>query len=207
MNLDIYFKPIGKLEIKNNSIGSFCELYEVNFPNWEEADIVVLSVEQQQNFSDSLEDEVFHVLVRKKFYEFYLPQIKSVKIVDLGVVEKGAQQKDTLIALQDITAEVQKKGKFLIVLGNSQELTFANYLGYKNIEQTVNVTSIDKKIDLETDQENSLSNSNFINHLLTTKPNFLFNFSILGSQQFYLSPAQLNLFDELYFDCLRLGEL
>ena len=70
MNLDIYFKPIGKLEIKNNSIGSFCELYEVNFPNWEEADIVVLSVEQQQNFSDSLEDEVFHVLVRKKFYEF-----------------------------------------------------------------------------------------------------------------------------------------
>ena len=52
MNLDIYFKPIGKLEIKNNSIGSFCELYEDNFPNWEEADIVVLSVEQQQNFSD-----------------------------------------------------------------------------------------------------------------------------------------------------------
>ena len=66
--------------------------------------------------------------------------------------------------MQDITAEVQKKGKFLIILGNSQELTYANYLGYKNIEQTVNVTCIDKKIDLETDQENSLSNNNFINH-------------------------------------------
>lgn len=207
MNLDIYFKPIEKFEIKNNSIGSFCEFYEVNFPNWEEADIVVISVEQQHSFSDSLENEVFHISVRKKFYEFYLPQIKNVKLADLGIVEKGAQQKDTLIAIQDITAEVQKKGKFLIILGNSQELTFANYLGYKNIEQTVNVTCIDKKIDLETDQENSLSNSNFINHLLTTKPNFLFNFSILGSQQFYLSPAQLNLFDELYFDCLRLGEL
>ena len=25
MNLDIYFKPIEKFEIKNNSIGSFCE--------------------------------------------------------------------------------------------------------------------------------------------------------------------------------------
>ena len=112
MNLDIYFKPIEKLEIKNNSIGSFCEFYEVNFPHWEEADIVVISIEQQNSLSDSLEDEVFHILVRKKFYEFYLPQIKNVKLVDLGIVEKGAQQKDTLIALQEITAEVQKRGNF-----------------------------------------------------------------------------------------------
>ena len=51
MNLDIYFKPIEKFEIKNNSIGSFCEFYEVNFPNWEEADIVVISVEQKHSFS------------------------------------------------------------------------------------------------------------------------------------------------------------
>ena len=72
-----------------------------------------------------------------KRQEFYLPQIKNVKLVDLGIVEKGAQQKDTLIAIQDITAEVQKKGKFLIILGNSQELTFANYLGYKNIEHKI----------------------------------------------------------------------
>ena len=117
MNLDIYFKPIEKLDFKNNSIGSSCEFYDVNFPDWEEADIVILSVEQQQTLKDSLEDEVFHVSVRKKFYDFYLPSIKNVKLVDLGVVEKGAQLKDTLIALQDITAEVQKKGKFLIILG------------------------------------------------------------------------------------------
>ena len=115
MNLDIYFKPIEKLDIKNNSVGSFCEFHDVNFPAWEEADIVVLSVEQQQSLKDSLGDEVFHVSVRKKFYDFYLPSIKNIKLVDLGVVEKGAQQRDTLIALQDITAEVQKKGKFLII--------------------------------------------------------------------------------------------
>ena len=41
MNLDIYFKPIEKLILKNNSIGSFCEFYDVNFPDWEEADIVL----------------------------------------------------------------------------------------------------------------------------------------------------------------------
>ena len=207
MSLDIYFKPIQKLDIKNNSIGSFCEFYNVNFPDWEHADIVVLSVEQTNSLSGNLEDESFHISVRKQFYNFSLPLIKSIKVVDLGIVESGAQQKDTLAALQDITSEVQKKGKFLIILGSSQELTFANYLGYKNIEQTVNVTCIDKKIDLETDQENQLSSGNFINHLLKTKPNFLFNFSILGSQQFYLSASQLSLFDELYFDCLRIGEL
>ena len=172
MSLDIYFKPLEKLEIENNTIGSFCEFYNVNFPVWEHADVVVISVEHYHSLSVNLEDELFHITVRKKFYDFYLPQIKNIKLVDLGIVEKGAKQKDTIIALQDVTAEVQKKGKFLIILGSSQELTFANYLGYKNIEQTVNVTCIDKKIDLEIDQENQLSNSNFINHLLTTKPIF-----------------------------------
>ena len=49
MSLDIYFKPIQKLEIKNNSIGSFCEFYNVNFPEWEHADVVVVSVEQNHS--------------------------------------------------------------------------------------------------------------------------------------------------------------
>ncbi len=207
MNLDIYFKPIEKLEIKNNSIGSFCNFYVDSFPDWDDSDIVVVSVEQKENLNEKKGDEVFHISIRKKFYNFYLQPGSKLKIVDLGIVEKGAQQKDTLIALQEITAEVQKKGKFLIILGNSQELTFANYQGYKNLEQTVNVTCIDKMIDLEIDEDNLLSKQNFINHLITSKPSFLFNFSILGSQQYYMSSAQLSLFNELYFDCLSLGEL
>ena len=78
MSLDIYFKPIQKLEIKNNSIGSFCEFYNVNFPDLEHADVVVVSVEQNHSLSDNLEDELFHISVRKKFYDFYLPPIKNI---------------------------------------------------------------------------------------------------------------------------------
>ena len=76
MSLDIYFKPLEKLEIENNTIGSFCEFYNVNFPVWEHADVVVISVEHYHSLSVNLEDELFHITVRKKFYDFYLPKLK-----------------------------------------------------------------------------------------------------------------------------------
>ena len=128
-------------------------------------------------------------------------------MADLGIIKKGASTSDTYAALEDITAEIQKKGKLLLILGGTQDLTYANYLGYKKLEQTINVACIDQKIDLEISSEAPISSNNFINHLLTFQPSFLFNFSILGCQQYYISEEQLNLFDELYFDYLRLGEL
>ena len=38
---------------------------------------------------------------------------------------------------EDITAEIQKKGKLLLILGGTQDFTYANYLGYKKLEQTI----------------------------------------------------------------------
>ena len=77
MNLDIYFKPIEKFEIKNCSIGSFCEFYEVNFPNWEDADIVLISVEQQNSFNDSFEDEFFHFLYAHQIHSLTVDPLLS----------------------------------------------------------------------------------------------------------------------------------
>ena len=140
-------------------------------------------------------------------YNYHLAKGNALKMADLGIIKKGASTSDTYAALEDITAEIQKKGKLLLILGGTQDLTYANYLGYKKLEQTINVACIDQKIDLEISSEAPISSNNFINHLLTFQPSFLFNFSILGCQQYYISEEQLNLFDELYFDYLRLGEL
>ena len=130
-----------------------------------------------------------------------------MKIADLGILEAGAQIKDTYSALSEITYEIQKKSKLLIILGGSQDLTYANYKGYEKLEQPINLTCIDQGFDVILDQEDEISSDNFINHLLLDKPNLLFNFSILGCQQFYVGSEDLRFFDELYFDYLRLGEL
>ena len=44
-------------------------------------------------------------------------------------------------------------GKFLIILGGSQDLTYANYLGYEKQEQIVNLVSIDNEIDISTNDD------------------------------------------------------
>ena len=207
MNLDIYFQPIDSIDIKKDTIGSICEIYNTNFPDWESSDIVLISVDENLGFPELPSLESNHVKIRQQLYDYHLAKGNKLKMADLGIIKRGASTSDTYAALEDITAEIQKKGKLLLILGGTQDLTYANYLGYKKLEQTINVTCIDQKIDLEMGSEAPISSNNFINHLLTFQPSFLFNFSILGCQQYYISEEQLNLFDELYFDYLRLGEL
>lgn len=207
MNLDIYFQPIESIDVKKNTIGSICEIYNTNFPDWESSDIVLISVDENLGLPELTNLESNHVKIRQQLYNYYLAKGNTLKMADLGIIKKGASTSDTYAALEDITAEIQKKGKLLLILGGTQDLTYANYLGYKKLEQTINVACIDQKIDLEISSEAPISSNNFINHLLTFQPSFLFNFSILGCQQYYISEEQLNLFDELYFDYLRLGEL
>ena len=207
MNLDIYFQPIDSIDIKKNTIGSICEIYNTNFPDWESSDIVLISVDENLGLTELPSLESNHIKIRQQLYNYHLAKGNKLKMADLGIIKRGASTSDTYAALEDITAEIQKKGKLLLILGGTQDLTYANYLGYKKLEQTINVTCIDQKIDLEMGSEAPISSNNFINHLLTFQPSFLFNFSILGCQQYYISEEQLNLFDELYFDYLRLGEL
>ena len=207
MNLDIYFQPIESIDVKKNTIGSICEIYNTNFPDWESSDLVLISVDENLGLPELTNLESNHVKIRQQLYNYHLAKGNTLKMADLGIIKKGASTSDTYAALEDITAEIQKKGKLLLILGGTQDLTYANYLGYKKLEQTINVACIDQKIDLEISSEAPISSNNFINHLLTFQPSFLFNFSILGCQQYYISEEQLNLFDELYFDYLRLGEL
>ena len=205
MNLGIYFKPVEKIESSKNTIGSVVNSFTNHFPDWESSDIVFFTVHESRGFSILKNDAIDHLSIRKNLFNFKWEG--NLKIADLGILEAGAQIKDTYSALSEITYEIQKKSKLLIILGGSQDLTYANYKGYEKLEQPINLTCIDQGFDVILDQEDQISSDNFINHLLLDKPNLLFNFSILGCQQFYVGSEDLRFFDELYFDYLRLGEL
>ena len=205
MELDLYFKPLEAFEYGKGTLGFQSTIYINDFPDWEIADIVIISVNESRGNKSHVYGDLEHQKIRNYFYKFHFPT--DLKIVDLGVLQHGAELSDTYLALKEITNAIQKKGKFLIILGGTQDLTYANYLGYENLEQTVNLTCIDNKFDFCTYKEGEIDNENYINHLLLHRPSYLFNFSILGIQQYYIQEDQSKLFDDLYFDCLRLGEL
>lgn len=205
MELDLYFQPLESFEIQENTIGSKSDIYFKEFPDWESSDIVLLSVNEKRGDLDFKQGDFDHYSIRHKFYRFKWDGKTS--IADLGVLQAGAEIRDTYLALKEITSSVQKKQKFLIVIGGTQDLSYANYLGYEDLEQTVNLTCIDRCFDVAIEKEDDINKDNFINHLLLHHPSILFNFSILGFQKYYVGSNQFRFFDDLYFDYMRLGEL
>ena len=163
MSLEIYFKPIHSIEFSKNSIGSVVDSHVNSFPEWESSDIVFLTIHENRGSSSEKNNEIDHYSIRTKLYNFKWEG--SLTISDLGILDAGSSLKDTYAALKEITFEIQKKSKLLVLLGGSQDLTFANYLGYEQLEQPINLTCIDHSFDVVVDQEQEISDKNYINHL------------------------------------------
>lgn len=127
------------------------------------------------------------------------------EIHDLGWIKPGYTIEDTYKALKDVVSELVKSEVFPLVIGGSQDLTFAMYQAYEKLEQTVNIMAVDPFLDLG-DPDDLLKATGWINKILLHKPNYLFNFSIFGYQSYLVNPNELKLIDDLYFDAFRLGD-
>lgn len=130
----------------------------------------------------------------------------NVKVVDLGNLKVGSSLNDTYFALSSILEELIKLEIVPIILGGGQDLTYANFLAYKNLEQTVNLVSIDSHFDLgEPDAE--ISSNNFLTKIILHQPNFLFNYSNIGYQSYFVDKSEIDLMNKLFFDVYRLGQV
>ncbi len=139
-------------------------------------------------------------------YLFHLVKLNDKKILDLGDLKRGATINDTYFALSSLIEELLKKNVLPIVLGGGQDLTYANFLAYKNLEQTVNLVSIDSKLNIGEAEEGCNSN-NFFTKILLHQPNFLFNYSNIGYQSYFVDKSEVDLISKLYFDIYRLGQV
>ena len=103
-------------------------------------------------------------------------------------------------------AELIRQEVVPILIGGSQDLTYANYRAYDKLGQPVNLVSVDNRFDLG-ELDPRINSYNFLHHIIMDKPNNLFNFSNLGFQTFFNSQEEIDLMDRLFFDAFRLGEI
>src|SRR5690606_5285696 len=115
---------------------------------------------------------------------------------------------DTYVAVKTVVEELIKQGVFPIIIGGGQDLTYAQYMAYEKLEQKVDLVVVDSKFDLYEDAVNSRETSSisYLNKILIHEPNYLFNFSNIGYQKYFVSPESIKVLDKLYFDSYRLGE-
>jgi formiminoglutamase len=175
------------------------------FPDLENVQIAVFGVLEDRNAEDNLGCGENIQAIRKHLYQLF-PGNWHTTIADLGNIEKGNTVEDTYFAVSTLTTYLLKNNIIPVIIGGSQDITYANYRAYDSLEQTVNIVSVDSKFDIGS-VEDELNSRSYLSKIVMDQPNNLFNFSNIGYQTYYNSQEELDLLKSLFFDAFRLGEV
>jgi hypothetical protein len=175
-----------------------------DFPDLNKIKIAIIGVLENRGDVNRT-DEVDLSHIRKELYGLF-PGNWDASIADLGNILPGNSLSDTYFALKIVVSNLIKKKIIPIVIGGSQDLTYALYRGYDDLEQMVNLVSIDNKFDFGK-EDAGVSASSYLTKIIIDEPNNLFNFSNVGFQTYYNSQEEIDLIDKLFFDAYRLGEI
>jgi formiminoglutamase len=216
MSLADFFSPISlsdissKNEYLNSQFGRVIQIYQDEFPNWEDEEnrpnLAIIGVEEDRASINNKGTAKAPNAVRKHLYDLYQGDYKT-KIVDFGNIKAGDSINDTYAALKVVVEELVKKDIVPIIIGGGQDLTYAQYRGYQELEQRVEVAVIDAKFDL--DQEHTedmpLNSQTYLNHLILHQPDYLFNLNNVAYQTYLVSKESINMYDKLFFNAQRVG--
>jgi len=205
-DISIYFSPINiDYTTIDGSIASKIEIHtSENFPEIKQGGIALIYVPEFRNGESKFQGKS-NDNFRKYFYELYNGHDWNMPIYDCRTILPGNEIADTYFAVSQVTSELIKNKVIPIIIGGTQDLTFAIYKGYEKLEQMVNICSVDNKLDLGNPEE-TINKDGYLSHLLTHRPCYLFNHSNIGCQVPFVSKNEQDLFDKLYFDTCRLGE-
>ena len=174
-------------------------------PELDNVDIAIIGVSEYRNSNNSLGENFSLMEIRKTFYSLF-PGNWSLNLVDLGDLKLGNSVSDTYLALESIVSGLLKNNIIPVIVGGSQDLTYANYRSYDFLQKTVNIVNVDSNFDLG-DSSKPIKNNSYLGKIILDKPHNLFNYSTLGYQTYFNSQEEIDLMDKLYFEAYRLGEL
>ncbi len=142
--------------------------------------------------------------VRQQLYKLFYWHTE-IAVADAGTINTGARITDSYAALKLITRELVKEGKKVLVIGGSHDNTLPLYQCFADREQLIEATVIDALIDL--DRQNPKMSRKFLLDLLTSEPNFIKHFNLIGFQSYFAYPDLMETVDKLRFDCYRVGRV
>lgn len=190
--------------LSNQTLGKKVVFHtQTDFPVLDNVAIAIITVNEFRGSEKDNDDFSFDYF-RKQFYSLF-PGNWNASIVDLGTIEAGASIEDTYFVVKSLVAELIKKRIIPVVIGGTQDLTYPMYRAYDNLDQMVNLVSVDNQFDFS--KENKLDSESYLSKIIVEEPNNLFNFSNLGFQTYFNSQEEIDLIEKLYFEAYRLGEV
>lgn len=194
-------------ELNALQLGSIFTIYKEgsDFPDLENADIALIGIAESRNSLNNEGCMYASNAVRKYLYKLFSGEFNA-KVLDLGDIKAGHSTEDTYYAVRTTVDALIRKNIVPIMIGGSQDLSYPQFLGYKDLEQTINIVSIDSMFDIGNPDEGINSNS-YLGKIILHQPNYLFNFSNVGYQTYLVDPHSLKMMERLFFDVYRLGHV
>ena len=172
-------------------------------PDLEGVNVAILGVLENRNNVNYIGEEFQLNEIRKSFYGLF-PGSWSTIIADLGDINRGESVEDTYFALKEAITILVKKNIIPVILGGSQDLTYANYRAYDALIPMVNIVNVDAQFNLG-DSTKPIKNNSFVGKIILDQPYNLFNYATIGYQTYFNSQEEIDLMDNLYFESYRLG--
>jgi arginase family enzyme len=174
-------------------------------PDLDDVKIAIIGVLENRNDINYIGEELSLSEIRKSLYALF-PGNWHCTVADLGDIQKGETVEDTYFALQTTISILVEKNIIPLIIGGSQDLTYANYRAYDNFAPMVNIVNVDCNFDLG-DSAKPIKNNSFLGKIILEQPYNLFNYSTLGYQTYFNSQEEIDLMDKLYFEAYRLGAI
>jgi arginase family enzyme len=174
-------------------------------PDLDNVNMAIVGVLENRNDINYIGEEFQLNEIRKTLYGLF-PGSWSVTVADLGDINQGESVEDTYFALKTTVSILVKKNIIPIIIGGTQDLTYANYRAYDDISPMVNIVNVDCKFDLG-DSAKPIKNKSFVGKIILDEPYNLFNYATIGYQTYFNSQEEIDLMDKLYFEAYRLGQV
>lgn len=213
MEISMFLDPVDeKCFVANvrpgkNTLGETITIFrnEAKFPDLEGMQLALLGIKDERGAIDNHGCADGIDPIRKALYQLF-NHWPDLKIVDLGNVKTGKEVNDTYYAVNQVLTELVKNHIVPIIIGASQDFTYSMYQVYEPTGKLVNITAVDPLFDIGNDQE-GLNSHSYMSHIILHQPNYLFNFTNIGYQSYYVDNENIELMKQLLFDAYRLGSI
>jgi len=207
-----YFSPVDVTEISGGNdyseqqFGAQFAIHNQNgFPELDNVHMAIVGVCESRNAVNNSGCNLAPNAVRHFLYKLFGSAF-TPSVADLGNIMPGHSTDDTYFAVRSTVDYLVRKNIVPIVIGGSQDITYAQFLGYKDLEQTINIVAVDSVFDLG-NPDHPISNTSYLGKIILHQPNYLFNYSNIGYQTYLVDQTSLQMMSKLYFDVYRLGQV
>ncbi len=208
-----FLSPVSDIVLAHNellsmqAIGRKLKIHSLQngIPDLDGVSIAIIGVLENRNDVNYIGESFELNEVRKSFYALF-PGSWNTTVADLGNINAGESVEDTYFALKTTVSILIQKKIIPVILGGSQDLTYAVYRAYDNLVPMVNIVNVDSKFDLG-DSAKPIKNTSFVGKIILDQPYNLFNYATLGYQTYFNSQEEIDLMEALYFESYRLGEV